>query len=139
MGFNNSVTIIGNLVRDPELRFTPSGTAVLNNAIAYNKRSRDGDEDETHFFDFVAWSDLADNISRTLSKGDRVVLVGTLTQHSWETNEGDRRTKIEVLAEEVAPSLRWAEAVVTKNDKKTSGGGSKRNAPPQPALDDEPF
>lgn len=136
MGFGNDITVVGNLVRDPELRYTASGAAVLDSAIAWNKKDRDGNE-ETSFFDFVAWNDLAENIGASLSKGDRVVVVGTLVQESWETKEGEKRSKVRILADEVSPSLRWATAPVSRNERKSGGSAPKKVTVPD--IDEEPF
>ncbi len=144
MAFDNTVTVVGNLTRDPELRFTPSGAAVANFGLAWNRKGRDGEE-VVSFFDITAWNQLAENVSECLSKGMRVVVYGRLDQRSWETQDGERRSKVEIVADEVAPSLRWATAEVTRNERRgdsvgaSSGGG--RPAGNAPAYDpsEEPF
>jgi single-strand DNA-binding protein len=143
MAFDNTVTVVGNVTRDPELRFTPGGMAVAIFGVAWNKRKQDG-EDEVSFFDITCFRDLAENVAESVQKGTRVIIYGTLQQRSWETPDGDKRSKVEVIADEVAPSLKWASAVVTKNDKKGGGGdfGSSRPVPNEaPAYDsdEEPF
>ena len=107
------VTITGNLTADPELKFTPNGAAVANLRVAVTARVRDGNtwrDGDTSFYRVTAWRDLATNLTDSLSKGDRVVIVGQLRMRSWETPEGEQRSVVEVTAEEIAPSLRWATA-----------------------------
>jgi single-strand DNA-binding protein len=123
----NLTVLVGNLTRDPELRFTPSGLATATFGIAVNRRWQNrqtGDwEEATSFFDVVCWRELADHVAESLSRGDRVVVTGRLEQRSWETDEGDRRSRIALVAEEVAPSLRWATATVTKAARRTEDTG----------------
>lgn len=145
MAFDNTVTVVGNVTRDPELRFTPGGMAVASFGLAWNRRKQDGD-DEVSFFDVTCFRDLAENVAESVAKGTRVIIYGTLQQRSWETQEGDKRSKVEILADEVAPSLKWASATVTKNDKKTDGanrGGDMGSRPvpnaPTYDSDEEPF
>ena len=147
MAFDNTVTVVGNVTRDPELRFTPGGMAVASFGLAWNRRKQDGD-DEVSFFDITCFRDLAENVAESIHKGTRVIIYGTLQQRSWETPDGDKRSKVEVLADEVAPSLKWASAVVTKNDKKgdsNRGGGGDFSSRPVPNeapaydSDEEPF
>ena len=155
MSAGNSVNLVGNATRDPELRFTPSGQAVVNFGIAVNRRwQKKGTEEweeAVSFFDIVAWGTLGENVAESVQKGDRVMIAGRLDQRSWETDSGDKRSKVEVVADEIAPSLRWATAQVVKNERsnessgssggrsssKGSSGSSRSNAP---AYDDEePF
>ena len=122
MGFDNTVTVVGNVTRDPELRFAQSGTAIASFGLAWNRRRQD-QEDEVSFFDVTCFRQLAENVAESLKKGARVVVYGTLQQRSWESDQG-RRSKVEILADDVAPSLKWATAAVTKNER--SGGGDYR-------------
>jgi single-strand DNA-binding protein len=122
MAFDNNVIVVGNVTRDPELRFTPSGAAVANFGLAWNRKGRDG-EDVTSFFDVTAWNQMAENIGESVTKGMRVVVYGRLDQRSWETQDGDKRSKVEIVADEVAPSLRWATAEVHRNPRDGDGGG----------------
>lgn len=158
MGFDNTVTVVGNVTRDPELRFTQGGMAVVNFGVAWNKRRNDGD-DEVSFFDVTCFRQLAENVADSLSKGARVVVYGTLSQRSWENQQGERRSKVEILADDVAPSLKWASADITRNEfrgggddgggRQGGGGGgggggaakSAERAQPQPTydVDEEPF
>jgi len=150
MAFDNTVTVVGNVTRDPELRFTPNGAAVCSFGVAWNQKGRDGKEDKVSFFDITCWQKLAENVSETLTKGSRVVVYGRLEQRSWETKEGDRRSKVEIIADDVAPSLRWASAEITRNEFTggdsnfggSQGGGTPKpvsNEPPAYNPDEEPF
>ena len=153
MGFDNTVTVVGNVTRDPELRFTQGGMAVVNFGVAWNKRRNDG-EDEVSFFDVTCFRQLAENVADSVTKGARVVIYGTLSQRSWENQQGERRSKVEILADDVAPSLKWASAEITRNEfrggaddgGRQGGGGPARSqgserSQPQPTydLDEEPF
>src|SRR6202451_2901169 len=126
MSNRNKVNIGGNLPRAPELRFTPSGQATASCGGAVNRRWQNRQsqewEEATSFFDVVCWGQLAENSAQTLSKGSRVLVSGRLDQRSWETADHERRSKIEITADEVAPSLRWATAQVTKNERRTPEG-----------------
>jgi single-strand DNA-binding protein len=111
------VTIVGNLTEDPEVSFTPNGAAVCNFRVAVTPRVRDGDgwkDGDTSFYQVVAWRTLAENLAESLTKGARVLVYGTLRQRSWETPEGERRSVVEVQAEEVGASLKWATAKVQR-------------------------
>ena len=111
----NSTVITGNLVRDPELRSTASGTAVANFSVADNRRWADpatGERREaTTFVDVVAWGDLGRHVAESLRQGDRVTVSGRLEQRSWQTDQGERRSKLELTAADVAASLRWVTLV----------------------------
>lgn len=124
---SSDTTLVGNVTRDPELKYTSSGSALLNFGIAVNRRWQSNGEwqEETSFFDVVAWSDLAENIGATVSKGDRVIVVGRLQQRTWENDEGEKRSKVEVVAEDVGPSLRWATAEITKNERNDDDRSSR--------------
>jgi single-strand DNA-binding protein len=128
MANNNVITLVGNITDDPELRFTPSGAAVANFTVAVNRRQPGqggGWEDKLDgFFRCNCWRDLAENVAESLQKGMRVVLVGRLQQRSWEDQEGNRRSVVEVQVDEVGPSLRWATAAVQKTSR-SSGQGSQ--------------
>jgi single-strand DNA-binding protein len=126
MAFDNTVTVVGNVTRDPELRFTPSGAAVATFGLAWNRRSQNArgeTEEQVSFFDVTCWRQLAENVAESLTKGTRVMVYGRLEQRSWETQDGDKRSKVEIIADEVAPSLRWATAEITRNDFKGEGAG----------------
>jgi single-strand DNA-binding protein len=122
------VSLVGNLTDDPELRFTPNGSAVANFRLAVTPRVREGEgwkDGETSFFRVNVWRDLAEHVTDSLSKGDRALVLGRLKARSWETPEGERRSVVEVEAEEVAPSLKWATATVTRASRKAGNGPSK--------------
>jgi single-strand DNA-binding protein len=122
------VTIAGNLTADPELTITNSGAAVANFRVAVTARVRDGNtwrDGDTSFYRITAWRDLATNLADSLGKGDRVLVVGQLRQRSWETDEGEQRSVVEVTAEEVGPSLRWATAKPERAARKPNGSGGK--------------
>lgn len=149
MAGDTVITVIGNLTSDPELRFTPSGQATASFGVAVNRRWQNRQtqewEEATSFFDVVCWRDLADNVSESLTKGARVIVSGRLEQRSWEGQDGEKRSKVEIIADEVGPSLRWATAQVTKTDRRSpdgqSAGAGRYNEPPprEPAYDEEPF
>lgn len=138
MATDNFVQIVGNAASDPELRFTPSGKSVCNFRVAHNTRRRnesgEWEDGDTSFFTVVCWESLADNVSESVTKGQRVQVTGRLRIRSWETDEGDTRYATEIVADEVAPSLRWATAQVTR----TSAAAAQAQAY-EPPLDDEPF
>lgn len=149
MSNGNTVTLIGNITRDPELRFTPSGAANATFGIAVNRRWQNRQtnewEEAVSFFNVVCWRELADNAAESLSKGMRVIVTGRLEQRSWETDQGEKRSVVEVVADEVGPSLRWATAKVDRNERRTPddgggfGGGAGRSVPNEPYPDEEPF
>jgi single-strand DNA-binding protein len=149
----NSVTLIGNLVEDPELRFTPSGVAMAKVRFAVNRRYQRNNEwqEETSFFGGTLWRDAAENAAESLQKGMRVIVTGRLEQRTWETQEGDKRSVVEVAIDEMGPSLRWATATVTKTARSGGSGdwASGDNTPTTPEVpaaapagggaDDAPF
>jgi len=145
MSNGNSVTLVGNVTRDPELRFTPTGQATASFGLAVNRRwqnRQSGDwEEAVSFFDVVCWREMAENVSESLSRGSRVIVTGRLEQRSWE-KEGEKRSKIEVVADEIGPSLRWATATVTKNERRGPGDGGGAPAPAgasaRPAANEAP-
>lgn len=116
----SAVTIAGNLTRNPELRFTPTGQATATFGVAVNRRwqNRQGQwEEATSFFDVVAWGSLAENVAQSLAKGDRALVAGRLDQRAWESSDGAKHSKVEITAAEIAPSLRWASATIAKNER----------------------
>src|SRR3546814_20816301 len=110
MANGNTITIFGNVTRDPGLRYLTGGTALAQLGVAVNRRYMQNNEwqEETSFFDVVCWRDLADNVSESISKGDRIIVTGRLEQRLWENQDGHKRSKVESVADEVGPSLRWA-------------------------------
>jgi single-strand DNA-binding protein len=131
----NSITISGNLTRDPEMRYTPSGISKLSFGVAVNRSWRNQQtqewEEQTSFFNVVAWRQLAENASASLSKGTRVVVSGRLEQRSWETEQGEKRSIVEIVADDIAPSLRFATADVHRVERSSPGeGGGPRQQQP---------
>ena len=130
MASDNTVTLVGNITDDPELRFTPSGRPVANFTVAVNRRWKNpnGDwEDKLDgFFRCNCWADMAENVAESLTKGSRVVVVGRLQQRQWDDQEGNKRSAFEIQVDEVGPSLRWANATVVKSNRSgaKSGGGN---------------
>jgi single-strand DNA-binding protein len=108
----NTVTITGNLTREPEIRYSREGQATAQLGVAVNRRWQDWTTQEwqesTSFFGVICWRDLAENVALSLTKGMRVVVTGRLEQRSWETDEGEHRSKVEITADEIGPSLRFA-------------------------------
>ena len=121
---DNTVTLVGNVTDDPELRFTPSGAAVANFTVAVNRRYKNADgqwEDKLDgFFRCNCWRDMAEHVAESLTKGTRIVVTGRLQQRSWEDQDGGKRSAFEIQVDEVGPSLRWATATVQKTER-TSG------------------
>ena len=125
-----TITLTGTMTRDPEMRYTPGGTAVCSFGLARNSRVKNdagqwGDGDP-HFYDVVCWKDLAENVADSLVKGQRVIVTGELNYRSWENDQGEKRSKLEIRADEVGPSLRWATAEVTKVSRNGGDGSGSR-------------
>lgn len=119
MAGETTIPVIGNLTGDPELRFTPSGSAVANFTIAstprtFDKQSNDWKDGDTLFLRCNVWREAAENVAETLTKGMRVIAYGNLKQRSYETKEGEKRTIFELEVQEVGPSLKYASAKVTR-------------------------
>ena len=147
---DSTVTVVGNLTREPELRYTPSGQAVCRLGIAVNRRWQNRQtnewEEQVSFFNVTAWGQLGENVGECLAKGTRVIVTGRLEQRSWETPEGEKRSVVEIVADEIGPSLRWATVEITKNERReggeSSGGGRPVSNEPTPVYaggDEEPF
>lgn len=157
MAIDNSATITGNAGREPELRFTPSGQPVANFGVAVSRRWQNRQtqewEEATSWIDVTCWGQLAENVAESVGRGTRVTVAGRLDQRSWETPEGDKRSKVEIVADDVAISLRWATATATKNERRDGGDGapgagggrsfgaaqSQPQQPPAYQPDEEPF
>ena len=133
---SNNITVVGNLTREPELRYTPSGAAVAKFGIAVNRfyTNRSGEKvEQTDFFNITAWRQLAENVAESLTTGSRVIVSGALRSRSWETEDGQKRSVVEIEADEVGPSLRWATASVTKTTR--SGPGDWSSEPAEAAAE----
>ena len=151
---DSTVTIVGNLTRDPELRFTAGGKGVASFGVAVGRRFQQNGEwqEKTSFFNVTAWDTLGENVAASLTKGTRVVVTGRLEQREYETKEGEKRNVVEIVADEIGPSLRWARAEVERIARdgggnsggagSSSGGGgaaSGSRAPDPVYGDEEPF
>ncbi|MCJ7857606.1 single-stranded DNA-binding protein [Corynebacterium kalidii] len=125
------ITLVGNLVADPELRYTPSGSAVANFRVASTPRRFDSQSNqwvdgEALFLQCNVWRQAAENVANSLTKGDRVIVTGRLRQRSFETREGEKRTVFEVEADEVGPSLKYATTQVTKTPRQGGNFGGQQ-------------
>jgi single-strand DNA-binding protein len=123
------ITVVGNLAGDPELRFTPSGAAVANFTVAstprtFDRQSQEWKDGETLWLRCNVWREQAENAAESLTKGMRVIVTGRLGQRSWDDPKtGEKRTAVELQVDEVAPSLRYAQATVRRTQRNSSGGG----------------
>jgi len=141
MAGETTLTVIGNLTDDPELRFTPSGAAVANFTVAstprtFNKQTNAWDDGETLFLRCSIWRQAAENVAESLTRGTRVIVSGRLKARSYETREGEKRTVMELEVDEIGPSLTWATAKVTRASRSGGsaggfggGGGGQQAAP----------
>jgi single-strand DNA-binding protein len=144
MAGETTVTVVGNLTSDPDLRFTPAGSAVANFTVASTPRLfdresgawRDGD---ALFLRCSLWREYAENVAESLVRGTRVVVHGRLRQRSYDTKEGEKRTVVELEVEEIGPSLRYATAKVTKVSRATGGEGSSAWTPEPVGAGKPPF
>jgi single-strand DNA-binding protein len=149
---DNTITIVGNVTRDPELKFLNSGQAALKLSVAVNRRWQNRQtqewEERVSYFEVVGYGSLAENAANSLSKGSRVIVNGRLEQRSWETENGDKRSIVEINADEIGPSLKWATAAVTKTPRAEGGNfqsndrpaaAPRSNEPSTYAFDEEPF
>jgi single-strand DNA-binding protein len=128
MAGETTITVIGNLTNDPELRFTPSGSAVANFTIAstprtFDRQSNEWKDGETLFLRAAVWREAAENVAESLTKGMRVIVSGRLKSRSYETKEGEKRTVIELEVDEIGPSLRYANAKVNRTQRSGGQGG----------------
>ena len=142
MAGETTITIIGNLVDDPDLRFTPSGAAVANFRIAstprtFDKQTNEWKDGETLFLTCAVWRQAAENVAESLQRGMRVIVQGRLKSRSFETRVGEKRTVFEIDVDEVGPSLKYATAKVTRTQRSGGGGGygAQQGGGGQPAND----
>lgn len=135
------IYLVGNVTRDPELRFSATGTAVTSFSVAVNSsvNKKDGTRDEkVSFYDITAFGAMAENACESLQKGVRAIVFGRMEQDSWESN-GERKTRFKVIADDLGPSLRWATAPVTRNERVGAQNyAAAPAAPPQAAAPQEP-
>jgi single-strand DNA-binding protein len=141
---DTTITMIGNLVDDPELRFTPSGAAVAKFRVAstpryLDKQTNEWKDGESLFLQCQIWRQAAENVAESLTKGMRVILSGRLKQRSYETKEGEKRTVFEVEVDEVGPSLRNATAKVTKAQRSAGGNGGYSAPAAADSFNDDPW
>jgi single-strand DNA-binding protein len=145
MASDNTVTLVGNITRDPELRFTQSGQAVASFGLAVNRRFQQNGEwqERVSFFNITCWGQLGENAASSLAKGARAIVTGRLEQREYETREGEKRNVVEVVADEIGPSLRWATATVERTDRRPSDGApaaaAGRGDSAASYADEEPF
>lgn len=128
MAGDTTITVVGNLTADPELRFIPSGAAVANFTVAstpriYDRQAGDWKDGDALFLRCSIWREAAENVAESLTRGSRVIVTGRLKQRSYETREGEKRTVVEVEVDEIGPSLRYATAKVNKVSRSGGGGG----------------
>jgi single-strand DNA-binding protein len=139
------ITVVGNLVDDPELRFTPSGAAVANFRIAstprtFDRQTNEWKDGDALFLSCSVWRQAAENVAESLQRGMRVIVQGRLKQRSYETREGEKRTVVELEVDEVGPSLTFATAKVTRASRSGGGGGYGGGQPrQQPAAGNDPW
>jgi len=125
---DTTITVVGNLTADPDLRFTPSGAAVANFTVAstprvFDRQSNEWKDGDALFLRCNIWREAAENVAESLTRGSRVIVTGRLRQRSFETREGEKRTVYEVEVDEVGPSLRYATAKINKVSRGGGGGG----------------
>ena len=116
---DNTVTVVGNATRDPELRYTSGGRGVVSFGLAVNRRYQQNGEwvEQVSFFDVTAWGTLGENVAASISKGTRTIVYGRLEQRSWDNEAGEKRSKVEIIADSIGPDLRWASAAVEKTER----------------------
>jgi single-strand DNA-binding protein len=141
MAGDTTITLVGNLVDDPELRFTPSGAAVAKFRVAstnryFDKNTNEWKDGDSLFLQCNIWRQAAENVAESLTKGMRVIVTGRLKQRSYETKEGEKRTVFEVEVDEVGPSLRNATAKVTRTQR---AGGTSGGSAPASDFNDDPW
>lgn len=138
------ITVVGNLVDDPELRFTPSGAAVANFRIAstprtFDRQTNEWKDGDALFLSCSVWRQAAENVAESLQRGMRVVVQGRLKSRTYETREGEKRTVFEIEVEEVGPSLKYATAKVTRTTRQGGGGGYSGGGGGQASSGDDPW
>jgi single-strand DNA-binding protein len=146
MAGDTQITVVGNLVDDPELRFTPSGAAVANFRIAstprtFDRQTNEWKDGEALFLSCSVWRQAAENVAESLQKGMRVVVQGNLRSRQYETREGEKRTVFEIQVDEVGPSLKYATAKVTRTQRQggSSYGGQQGGGGQSSPADNDPW
>ncbi|WP_104086533.1 single-stranded DNA-binding protein [Arthrobacter sp. GMC3] len=133
MAGETTITVIGNLTGDPELRFAPSGKAVANFTIAstprtFDRQSNEWKDGETLFLRASIWNEPAENVAESLTKGTRVIVSGRLKSRTYDTKEGEKRTVMDLEVDEIGPSLRYANAKVNRTQRGGQGGGNNHGS-----------
>lgn len=136
---DSATTIVGNMTRDAELRYTTGGRGVASFGVAVSHRyQRNGEwTEDTSFFNVTAWGDLGENCAASLVKGNRVIVTGRLSQRTYEDRDNNSKSVVEIVADSIGPDLRWATAVVERTERTSSGGTTGAKAPVY--GDEEPF
>lgn len=138
---DNTITVVGNITRDPELRFTTGGKAIVGFGLAHNRRWNQNGEwkENVSFFNVSAWDQLAENIAASFTKGDRIIVTGRLEQRTYEKN-GEKQSTVEIVADEVGGSVRWATLQIQRIEREGKGGSRSAQRAADPVYgDDEPF
>ena len=134
---DSTVTIVGNVTRDPEIRYTGGGAAKASFSVAVSRRWQNRQtnewEEQTSFLNVVCWREMAENVAESIGKGTRVVVTGRLEQRSWETEQGEKRSIVEIVADDVSASLRFATAEVHKVERSGPSDGGGGGGAPRPA------
>lgn len=146
------ITVSGNLTKDPELRFTTGGRAICNGSVAVSRRYQVNNEwqEDTSFFNFTAWGTLGENAAASFRKGTRVIITGRLEQRQYETKEGEKRSAVDIIADDIGPSLKWArceieritrdQATTSSTTSSSTTSSSRPDRAPDPVYgDEEPF
>jgi len=144
MAGETTITLVGNLTADPELRFTPSGAAVANFTVAstprtFDRQANEWKDGDAMFLNCAVWRQAAENVAESLQKGMRVIVQGRLRSRSYETREGERRTVFEVDVDEIGPALRYATAKVSRNASGGGGGGGGRSSSSGGGYGEDPW
>tara|TARA_R110002153_G_scaffold217468_2_gene369933 strand:+ start:192 stop:632 length:441 start_codon:yes stop_codon:yes gene_type:complete len=146
MANDAAVTLVGNVTKAPDLRYTANGKAVTSFGLAVNRRYMVNNEwtEEVSFFNVTCWADLAENVAASLDKGNRAIVTGRLAQRTYETREGEKRNIVEVVADSIGPDLRWATCQIERTERKQPGSETPRKPAAQGSndplyADEEPF
>lgn len=136
MAMDNTITVVGNITRDPELRYTATGRGVASFGLAVNRRYQQNGEwqEEVTFLNIVAWGDMGEHVAASLAKGNRAIVTGRLEVRAYDDKEGVKKYVTEIIADDIGPSLKWAEAQVERISRDAAAPEDK---PPLP--DEEPF
>ena len=136
---DNHVTMTGNITRDPEIRFTNTGKSVTSFSIAVGRRYQVNGEwtEQTSFFNVSAWGQLGENIAASASKGTRVTVTGRMEQREYQDKEGNKRQAVDLMADEVSASMKWATVAITRNPKSADATYAGKTAAASPTVESE--